>query len=153
MYSEDPLAAWHFLIGKWKGGSSDQFGGDGEIVATANFSMELGKYIMGKHDAYRDGKLENASIGMMWYDVRNKKFIRKTFFSYGFVNNEIEYERSATELKFEVVLEPVPQAFDGMKWRSYIRKVSDTEIRLGLESAKEGEDFTSFGETVLHKNS
>ena len=152
MNSEDPLSNWYFLIGKWKGGSADQFGGEGEIVATAAFSMELGKYIMGKHDAYRNGKLENASIGMMWYDIRNKGFLRKTFFSYGFVNNEIEYERSDTELKFEVVLEPVPQAFDGMKWRSYIRKVSDTEIRLGLESAKEEEDFTSFGETVLHKS-
>ncbi len=153
MNSEDPLAAWHFLIGKWKGGSSDQFGGEGDIVTTATFSMELGKYIRGNFDSYRDGKLENASISMMWYDLRNKRFLRKTFFTYGFVNNEIEYERSENELRFEVVSEPVPQAFDGLRWRSYIKKVSDTEIHAGLESAKEGEDFTSYGETILHKNS
>jgi hypothetical protein len=153
MNSEDPLAKWHFLIGKWKGGSTDKFGGKGEIVTTANFSMEMGKYIMGKFDSYRDGKLENASIGMMYYDFRNKRMLRKTFFSYGFVNNEVEYERSETEVRFEVDSEPVPQEFDGMRWRSYIKKVSDTEIRVGLESAKEGEDFTSYGETILHKNS
>ena len=153
MNSEDPLANWHFLIGKWKGGSSDQFGGEGEIVTTATFSMELGKYIMGKFDSYRNGKLENASVGMMWYDLRNSRMLRKTFFNYGFVNNEIEYERSESEVRFEVISEPIPQAFDGMRWRSYIRKISDTEIRAGLESAKEGEDFTSYGETILHKNS
>ena len=152
MNTEGPLANWHFLMGKWKGGSSDQFGGEGEMVTTAHFSMELGKYIMGKFDSYRNGKLENASIGMMWYDSRNEKLRRKTFFNYGFVNNEIEYESSETEVWFEVVSEPVPEAFDGMRWRSYLRKVSDTEIHLGLESAEEGEDFTSYGETILRKS-
>ncbi len=152
MNSEDPLSNWHFLIGKWKGGSIDEFDDAGEIVATATYSMELGKYIMGKHDSYRKGKLENASIGVMWYDFRNKRMLRKTFFSYGYVNNEIEYEGSEAEVGFEVVSEPVPQAFDGMKWRSYLRKVSDTEIRIGLESAKDGENFTRYGETILRKS-
>lgn len=152
MTKDDYLSDWHFLIGKWKGGSMDQFGDEGEIVATASYSMELGKYIMGKHDSYRNGKLENASISLMFYDLRNEKIRRKTFFSYGFVNNEVEYMRTENEIWFEVISEPVPQAFDGMRWRSYIRKVSDTEIHLGLESAKEGEDFESYGETVLTKS-
>ncbi|MDF1538987.1 MAG: hypothetical protein P1Q69_08790 [Candidatus Thorarchaeota archaeon] len=152
MNSESPLSNWHFLIGKWKGGSTDQYGDKGEIVSTVTFSMELGKYIIGKHDSYRNGKLENASIGVMFYDLRNELMRRKTFFSYGFVNNEVEYHRTESEILFEVISEPVPQAFDGMKWRSYLRKVSDTEIRIGLESAKGGEDFTSYGETILRKS-
>jgi len=152
MNSENPLQDWHFLLGEWKGGSADQFGGEGEIKVTTIFSLELnGKYIMSKHEAHRDGKLENASIGLMFYDARNKLILRKTFFNYGFVNNEVEYERSENEIRFEVVLEPVPQSFDGMKWRSYIKKISESEIRLGLESAKDGEDFKSFGETILKK--
>lgn len=152
MSKETPLHGWHFLIGEWKGGSEDQFGGDGEIKVTTVFSLELNdKYIMSKHEAFRNDKLENASIGLMFYDARNKLILRKTFFNYGFVNNEVEYERTDTEIRFEVVLEPVPQAFDGMRWRSYLRKVSDTEIRLGLEAAKEDEDFTSYGESILHK--
>lgn len=153
MSNDTPLTQWHFLLGKWKGGSTDQFGDEGEIVTTASFSMELGKYIMGKLDSYRHGKLENASVSMLYYDPREQKFRRKTFFSYGYVNNEVEYERTDSEIRFNVVSEPIPQAFDGMRWRSYILKVSDTEIRLGLESAKEGDAFVSYGESTLHKSS
>jgi len=151
MSNDDPLSNWHFLIGKWKGGSTDQFGDEGEIVSTAHFSKELGKFIMGKIDSFRKGKLENASVSMMFYDPRDEKFRRKTFFSYGFVNNEVEYESSEDEIRFMVESEPTPQAFDGMRWRSYIKKISDNEIRLGLESAKEGEAFESYGESVLIK--
>ena len=81
MSNDDPLSNWNFLIGKWKGGSTDQFGDEGEIVSTAHFSKELGKYIMGKIDSFRKGKLENASISMMFYDPRDEKLRRKTFFS------------------------------------------------------------------------
>jgi hypothetical protein len=87
----------------------------------------------------------------MFYDKRNKKVLRKMFFSYGFVNNEVEIERTDTFLRFDVAIEPTPQAFDGMTWRSYLRKVSDTETQDGLESAKSGEDFTLFGEVVSKK--
>lgn len=153
MSNDTPLTKWHFLLGKWKGGSTDPSGDEGEIVTTASFSIELGKYIMGKLDSYRHGKLESASVSMLFYDVRGQKFRRKTFFSYGYVNNEVEYERTDSEIRFNAVPEPILQAFDGLRWRSYILKVSDTEIRLGLESAKEGEDFVTYGESILHKSS
>ncbi len=152
MSKDDPLSDWNFLIGKWKGGSTDEFGGEGEIVSTAHFSKELGKFIMGKIDSFRNGKLENANVSMLFFDARDGKFRRKTFFSYGFVNNEVEYEHSENEIRFDVVSEPSPQSFDGMRWRSYIRKISDTEIHLGLESAKEGEEFQSYGTSVLQKS-
>ena len=70
MSKETPLSPWLFLMGKWKGDSTDQFGDEGEIVTTASFSIELGKYIMGKLDSYRHGKLENASVSLLFYDVR-----------------------------------------------------------------------------------
>lgn len=152
MTDKKPLDDWIFLIGSWGGGSEDQFGDEGRIDTTAEFTSKLGgEYIMGVIESERDGSLENASIIMMFYDARNKVFRRKTFFSYGFVNNEVEYERSENEIRFEVESEPTPQAFDGMRWRSYIQRVSDMEIRMGLEAAKEGEDFKCYGETILKK--
>ncbi|MHA2065688.1 MAG: hypothetical protein ACXABY_15030 [Candidatus Thorarchaeota archaeon] len=152
MSSENPLEAWKFLVGKWKGQSKDQFGGEGSIETTTVFTLEIrGKYIMSRNESRKDGKLENQSIGMLFYDIRNKRFLRKSFFSYGFVNNEVEYHSTENEIKFEVVSEPTPQAFDKMRWRSYIRKVSEDEIREGLEAAKEGEDFVSYGEDVMKR--
>lgn len=150
--TESPLDEWMFLIGEWKGGSKEQFGGTGEIVSTAVFTLELnGRFIRSRIDSHRNGKLENASIGYMWYDVRNKKFLQKVFFSYGFVNNCTEIERTEDKIVFEVVSEPTPQAFDNMRWRSYIIKVSDTEIREGLEVAKDDGDFENYGDSVLKK--
>ncbi|MHA1936556.1 MAG: hypothetical protein ACW97A_14910 [Candidatus Thorarchaeota archaeon] len=152
MNSEHPLKEWLFLIGAWKGGSEDQFGEEGEIETTAVFSLELNeKVIMGRHEARNEGKLLNASIGMMFYDLRNKKVLRKSFFTYGFVNNEVEYQRSNDEIRFDITQEPVPQSFDGVKWRSFIKKYSETKIGMGLESTKGGEDFQSYGETILEK--
>lgn len=77
--------------------------------------------------------------------------LRKTFFSYGFVNNEVEFERNEDFIHFDVVSEPAPQAFDDMRWRLYLRKVSDTEILDGLEAAKRREDFVSYREVTLKK--
>jgi hypothetical protein len=152
MSSSNPIENWHFLVGTWKGESKNQFGGEGVIEITQSFSLELNnRFIMNKSEAYREGKLENAEIGIMFYDVRNKRFLRKTFFTYGFVNNEIEYHSSESEILFDVVSEPTPQAFDGMKWRSSLRKISEHEISEGLSVAKEGEDYQNYGEAILKK--
>lgn len=72
-------------------------------------------------------------------------------YSYGFVNNEVEYARTDEEIWFEVVLEPSPKQFEGMRWRSYIRKISDNKIAMGLEWAKREGEFESFGETIAIK--
>jgi hypothetical protein len=152
MTSNTPLDDWYFLIGKWRGQSKDQFGGDGTIDTSEFYTLELnGVFIMGRTKVERDGKLEHESLSMMYYDKRNKKFLRKTFFSYGFTNNEVEFERTKDIIRFNVVSEPSPQAFDGMRWRSYIKKVSEKEFRDGLEVAKPGEDFASYGETIVKK--
>ena len=146
------LEDWHFLIGEWKGQSKGQFGGEGTIETSEIFTLEMnGVFLMGRIKVVRDGKTEHESLSMMYYDKRNKKILRKTFFSYGFTNNEVEFERTEDMIRFDVVSEPSPQAFDGMKWRSYIEKISDTEFRDGLEVAKSGEDFASYGETVVKR--
>lgn len=152
MSSGNPLEDWHFLIGEWRGQSKEQFGEDGTIETSEVYTLEMnGVYLMGRNMVTRDGKIEHESISLMYYDKRNKKMRRKTAFSYGFVNNEVEYERTKDSIRFEVVLEPSPQSFDGTKWRSYITKVSDTEIHDGLEVAKGEEDFTSYGNNVSKK--
>jgi hypothetical protein len=153
MSSKNPIENWYFLVGTWKGESKDQFGGEGVLDVTHTFSLELNdRFIMNRSEAYREGKLENAEIGIMFYDVRNKKFLRKTFFTYGFVNNEVESYSSDTEIHFDVVSEPTPQAFDGMKWKSSLRKISENEISEGLYFAKEVEVFyQDYGEVVLKR--
>ena len=153
MSSDTPLKDWHFLIGEWKGGSKDQFDEEGIIETSEIYTLELnGVYIMGRHEAVnKDGNLIHKALSMLYYDKRNKRMLRKTFYSYGFTNNEVEFERSDDMIRFEVVQEPVPQSFDGMKWRSYIKKISDTEVHEGLEVAKPGEDFSSYGESVSKK--
>ncbi|MFW9767850.1 MAG: hypothetical protein ACFFF9_01025 [Candidatus Thorarchaeota archaeon] len=153
MSSKNPLEDWYFLIGEWEGGSTDQFDEEGTIKTSEVYTLELnGVYIMGRHDAFnKDGNLIHKALSMLYYDRHNKIMLRKTFYSYGFTNNEVELERTDDMIRFEVVQEPIPQAFDGMKWRSYIKKVSETEIRDGLEVCKPGEDFSSYGESVSKK--
>lgn len=152
MNDNPPLDEWLFLIGKWEGGSKDQFDEEGEIQSVAEFSLELGGFsIMSKTESWNQGRLIHSSLSFMFFDVLNKVFRRKTLFSYGFVNNEVEYQRSDSEIRFEVTSEPLPKQFKKMHWRSYIKKISDTEIAFGLEQAKKGEDFQLYGESILNK--
>lgn len=87
----------------------------------------------------------------MFYDDVEQKFKRKTFFSYGFVNNEVEHSRSENEIKFDVTMEPLPKQFRGTRWRSFIRKISNNKLAVGLEVTKEGEAFKPYGEETLVK--
>lgn len=149
-----PLDSWKFLIGEWKGESKTEgeFGEEGKIRGTATFSLDPGNgFIMSKGETWNGGQLVNKSISFMFYDSTEQKFKRKTFFSYGFVNNETEQSRTENEVKFNVVMEPLPKQFRGTKWRSFIRKISERKIIVGLETAKEGEPFTTYGEEILIK--
>lgn len=55
------------------------------------------------------------------------------------------------EVKFDVTMEPLPKRFEGTRWRSFIRKISDTQIAMGMEIAKEGTEFKNYGESTLVK--
>jgi hypothetical protein len=152
MSSENPLRDWHFLIGEWKGQSKDPESDEGVIITSDVYTLEMsGVYIMGRHKAVKDGKVIHESMSLMYYDKRYRKFRRKSAFSYGFINNEVEFERTSESVWFDAVSEPSPQAFDGMRWRSYIKKISESEIREGLEVAKGEEDFTNYADNVSKK--
>jgi len=152
MSSSSLMDEWRFLIGTWKGASKDQFGEKGVIEGVTVFSSEPSeKFILAKGESWCEGRLLNRSISLFFYDGVNKKFKRKSFFSYGFVNNEVEYARAEGEIKFNIEIEPMPKNFEGTRWRSFIRKISNTKIAMGLEVAKQGEEFKQYGESILVK--
>ena len=41
--------------------------------------------------------------------------------------------------------------YEGTRWRSFLRKISDTKVAMGLEIAKEGKEFKRFGESIIEK--
>jgi len=152
MTTDSPLEDWHFLIGQWKGRSTDQFGETGELESIIKLTLELGRRaIMGIYETKQNDKIINQEISVLFFDVLNKVFRRKSFFSYGFVTNEVSYEHSSTALRFDITFEPLPTQFKGTRWCSFITKVSPTQILEGLEQAKKGEDFKLYGEVQLEK--
>jgi len=144
-----PLDKWRFLIGSWRGTAENEFGEEGVVDSIHVFSEKLGgEYITGKHEAWNAGKLVHKAASFLYYDPMQGKFRRKEIYSYGFVYNEVEYARTDGEIRFEVVSEPSPKQFAGTRWRSYIRKISDDKIAMGMECAKDEGKFESFGETI-----
>jgi len=149
---KSPLDKWRFLVGTWKSRAAGQFGEEGVVEGITVFSCEPSEsFIFAKGENWCEGRLLNRSVSLLFYDGVEGKFKRKTFFSYGFVNNEVEYSKSENEIRFDTTMEPLPKNFEGTRWRSFIRKISENKIALGLEVAKQGEDFRSYGETVLTK--
>ena len=154
MASNSPLGEWKFLIGTWKGKTKGgQFGEKGVIEGSAVFSFEPSEsFILGTGENWCEGRLLNKSISILFYDDGEKKFRRKTFFSYGFVNNEVECARTKDMVKFDITTEPLSkQVGPGMLWRSTLRKISDTKIATGLEMAMPAQEFKSYGESILEK--
>ena len=150
---KSPLDDWRFLIGTWKSKTEGgQFGETGVIEGLTVFSYEPSEaFIMATGENRCEGRLLNKSVSILFYDSAGKKFRRKTFFSYGFVNNEVECARTRNGITFDVVSEPLPRQFEGTRWRSFVRKISDTQIAMGLEVAKGKEEFKNYGETKLTK--
>lgn len=154
MSEKSPLDDWWFLVGTWKSFAKGQFDEKGVVEGVAVFSCEPSEaFIMAKGESWSEGRLLNKSISLLFYDKDKGKFRRKTFFSYGFVNNEVESARDKNEIRFDITMEPLPKSFEGTRWRSFMRKISDTQIAMGLEIAKGEGEFQSYGETILTKTS
>lgn len=153
MTSSSPLDEWRFLIGTWKGkAEGGQFGQKGTVEGIAVFSYEPSEmFITATGENWSEGRLLNKSISILFYDDTEKKFRRKTFFSYGFVNNEVESSRNSNEIIFDIEMEPKPKQFEGTHWRSFIRKISESKIAMGMEIATYGKEFKSYGESILEK--
>ena len=153
MASSSPFDRWTSLVGTWRGTTpGDQFGEKGEVTDAAVFSLEPGeRFLLTRGEATCEGRVLNRSLAVMLYDKAAGRFRRETFFSYGFVNHETECARTDDEIRFDVVVEPQPKEFEGMRWRSFLRRFSDDEIAKGLEVAKAGEDFRPYGEVRLRR--
>ena len=148
------LDEWMFLEGKWKAKSveEDAFGEEGIVEGDHEFTIELGdKFIVQRERSYQGERTIHTMLGVMFYDEEAKLLRRKSFFSYGFVNNEKEIERSEGFIRFEIMMEPVPDFFKGTHWRSYIKKISDDIVVEALESSKNGVEYTLFGETRMER--
>lgn len=148
------LDEWRFLEGKWKARSveEDAFGEEGIVEGDHEFKVELGgKFLVQRERSYQGEREIHTMLGVMFYDEEEKLLRRKSFFSYGFVNNEVEIERSDGFVRFEITMEPVPEFFKGTHWRSYVRKVSDDVVVDALESSEDGSNFTLFGETRMER--
>jgi hypothetical protein len=50
-------------------------------------------------------------------------------------------------------MESLSKSFQGTRWRSFIRKLSEDKVAVGLEVAKEEEEFKSYGEMIMTKTS
>ncbi len=107
MTSKSPLDEWKFLVGTWKGkAEGGHVGVKGPIEGACVFSYEpSAMFITATGENRSEGQLLNKSISILFYDDVEKKFRRKTFFSYGFVNNEMECARTKSEIKFDVTME------------------------------------------------
>lgn len=70
---------------------------------------------------------------------------------YGFVNIEVECAKTKNEIAFDTSMEPMSKKLEGTKWRSYIRKISDTKIGTGLQTSKDGKQFEPYGESILEE--
>ena len=148
------LESWMFLEGKWKARAVEEnsFGEEGVVEGDNEFKVDLGgKFITGRKRSYQGEREVHTLLTVLFYDEEEKLLKRKSFFSYGFVNNEVEIESEDGFVRFQITMEPVTEFFKGTVWRSYIRKVSDDVVLEGLESSKDGVEYALFGETRMER--
>ena len=61
----------------------------------------------------------------------------------------MKFERTDREVRLDVTVEPAVNQFEGRRWRSILRRVSEREIATGLAEAESGKLFAPYGEVVL----
>jgi hypothetical protein len=138
-----------FLLGKWRGRSVDQFGEKGVLESTSEVTRELGDhFIQIKGETKKDDLVINRSIYFITYDLKTKKYVHKRMWSYGFIENGEGQWQDQNTLMFQIAkFDNEPQWFEGMLWKSFIRRYSDNEIGHGLYAAKKGDDYKLYGES------
>ena len=138
-----------FLLGRWRGRSVDQFGEKGVLESTSEITRELGDhFIQIKGETRKDDVVINQAVYFITYDQKAKKYIHKRMWSYGFIENGEGQWEDPNTLVFRIVkFDNEPQWFEGMLWKSFIRRYNDNEIGFGLYAAKKGEDYKLYGES------
>lgn len=146
--SIEPLKRFEFLIGHWKSRAENQFGEKGVIEGVLECLHEPSeKFIAMIGESRTDGKLVNRGLSYLMWDENIKKYIRKSFYSYGWILNEIG-SLDGDRLTLDVVsMDGEPDYFKGTRWRSFIQKYSENEIGTGLEVAKDNGPFKLYGES------
>lgn len=142
-----------FLVGKWTGrGEGFDTEKGTEIVNTLEFAYDPSPSIMtGRFEAVRSGKPENNGIMILLYDSNLQKYVRKQVYSYGFLMNEVGVANGEGFLFDTVSIDAEPDYWKGLKIRSFLHKHSDNEISLGLQTAKQGGEFRTYGQNRFHK--
>jgi len=137
-----------FLVGKWRGASTDQFGEKGVIVSSLECVRDLdGRFLRLLGESTKDGALLNSAVTFITYSSREQRYISKRMWSYGFIENgEGTWEDDQT-LMFRIRFDNPPPDFSGTLWKSFIRRYGPDEIGHGLYTAKEGDQYKLYGET------
>ena len=151
MASTSPLESLkrlEFLIGHWKSRAENQFGEKGVIEGVFECSHDPSeRFIAMTGESRSDGKLVNRGVSYLIWDENVKKYVRKSFYSYGWILNEIG-SLDGDRLVLDVVsMDGEPDYFRGTRWRSFIQKYSENEIGTGLEVARDNGPFTIYGES------
>ena len=87
-----------------------------------------------------------------FYDDGEKKFRRKTFFSYGFVNNEVECEKTKDRMKVRYNNRTLLDA-DWSRHAVAFHHKEDFchQNSNGFRNGQAGKEFISYGESILEK--
>lgn len=137
-----------FLVGRWKGRSTNQFAEEGIIESNLECTKELdGRFLQLWGESMKDGAILNRAIEFITFDSRAGRYICKRMWSYGFIENGEGKWEDDSALMFQIKFDNQPPDFAGTLWRSFIRRYSDNEIGHGLYTAKEGEQYHLYGET------
>ena len=141
------LERLEFLVGRWKGSSTDQFGEKGTIESSLECTKELdGRFFQLRGACTKDGAVINTAVTFITFDSKAGKYISKRMWSYGFIENGVGRWEDDRTLMFEIKFDNEPLPFVGTRWRSFIRRYSDDELGHGLYTAKEGGQFQLYGE-------
>lgn len=150
--SEPDLNKWNFLIGTWKGVSDNQSQDEGNIITNAKFEFSPSdSFIHGIFESNNEEGLVNRGDYYLYVNPYDKNYLRKVIFSYGFVNNETSYYFDNSIIKFNTIVEPSPKQFEGITWKSFMKKNSEVEIEFGLENSTDGTNFKLYAKTKLYK--
>jgi hypothetical protein len=140
-----------FLVGRWFGRYSDQFGQKGILESNSVCELVLGgRFLQWVGKTTKDGAPLNESLQFIGYDETKGKYVFKRLWSYGFIENGEGQWDDSDRITFDITsVENAPTWFEGTRWRSFIRRYGADEIGHGLFAAKEGEDYQLYGESKV----
>ena len=110
-----------FLLGEWKGRAEDQFGEKEVIESRYVFTQDPSDHFIAERDeSWKEGKLVNRSVAYLMFDRNIRRYVRKSVFSYGWVNNEVGEWKDDRPVLNIVSIDGEPDFLRGVKWRSFI---------------------------------